>query len=47
MSASLGFTLDNAFYLLLFLVSAVEKTRPHWQEYHIGQVDVSEVHGVP
>lgn len=35
-SVSLNFTLDNVFYLILFLINAVEKTRPemardcHW-----------------
>lgn len=31
-SVSLDFTSDNIFYLILFLVNAVEKTRPEMAE---------------
>lgn len=45
---SVSLTSDGIFYLILFLVNAVEKTRPEWQEYDIGQVDTSDdEHGVP
>lgn len=47
MSVSLDFTLGNVFYLILFLISAVEQTRPALPGVALDKLDIRGVHRVP